>query len=407
MAANAVFVAPFLLESTLRFVDAAASLPGVRLGLVSQDPEESIPPWLRSRIDGHYRIADGMDPSQIKTGIEAIGRHFGGVDRILGSLEQLQVPLGMVRDALGVPGMGAEAAANFRDKARMKTVLSRHGIPCARHRLARSADDAVGFADEVGYPLVVKPPAGAGTIDTFRVDNADALRRWLEVAPPHPDRPAQVEEFLTGEEFSFDSVYLHGRVVWHNISRYLPTPLEAVDNPWIQFVVLLPRDIDGPAYEGIRKIGPAALDALGMTNGLAHMEWFRRPNGSAAVSEVGARPPGALITPLMSWVHQRDFFSEWAKLMIFDIFDPPERRYAAAAAFLRGQGQGRIRAVHGLDQAQQEVGDLVVEARLPKEGATPASSYEGDGYVIVRHPDTEVVERAVRRLIETIRVEVA
>ncbi|HUR50445.1 MAG TPA: hypothetical protein VMY88_13085 [Acidimicrobiales bacterium] len=405
MVANAVFVAPFLMESTLRFVDAAASLPGVRLGLVSQDAEESLPPGLRSKLDGHYRIDDGMDPEQIKLGVGALGRHFGGVDRILGSLEQLQVPLGMVRDALGVQGMGTDAAVNFRDKSRMKTVLSQHGLPCARHRLAHSADEAITFADEVGFPLVVKPPAGAGTIDTFRINSADELRRWLGVAPPNPDRPAQVEEFLTGEEFSFDSVYLDGRVVWHNISRYLPTPLEAVDNPWIQFVVVLPRDIDGPEYDAIRQVGPAALHALGMTNGLAHMEWFRRPDGSAAVSEVGARPPGALITPLMSWAHERDFYSEWARLMIFDTFDPPERRFAAGAAFLRGQGEGRIRAVHGLEEMQREVGELVVEARLPKEGAVPATSYEGDGYVIVRHPDTSVVEWAVRRMIETIRVE--
>ena len=403
--ANAVFVAPFLMESTLRFVDAAASLPDVRLGLVSQDPEDSLPPSLRSRLDGHYRITDGMDPGQIKGGVEEIARHFGGIDRILGSLEQLQVPLAMVREALGVSGMGVEAAINFRDKSQMKTVLTQHGVPCARHRLAHSAEDVFEFANDVGFPLVVKPPAGAGTIDTFRINNAEELRRWLAVAPPQPDKPVQVEEFLTGEEFSFDSVYLDGRVVWHNISRYLPTPLEAVDNPWIQFVVLLPRHIDGPEYDGIRKVGSAALDALGMTNGLAHMEWFRRPDGSAAVSEVGARPPGALITPLMSWAHERDFYSEWARLMIFDTFDPPDRRFAAGAAFLRGQGQGRIRAVHGLDEIQREIGDLVVEARLPKEGATPSTSYEGDGYVIVRHPETAVVEHAVRRLIETIRVE--
>lgn len=405
MVANAVFVAPFLMESTLRFVDAAASLPGVRLGLVSQDPEESLPPGLRAKLDGHYRIDDGMDPEQIKVGAAALGRHFGGLDRILGSLEQLQVPLGTVREALGVSGMGVEAAINFRDKSRMKTVLTQHGVPCARHRLARSADETIAFATEVGFPLVVKPPAGAGTIDTFRINGADELQRWLAVAPPRPERPAQVEEFLTGEEFSFDSVYLDGRVIWHNISRYLPTPLEAVDNPWIQFVVVLPRDIDGPEYDDIRRVGPAALDALGMTNGLAHMEWFRRPDGSAAVSEVGARPPGALITPLMSWAHERDFYGAWARLMIFDTFDPPERRFAAGAAFLRGQGEGRIRAVHGLDEMQREVGELVVEARLPKKGAVPAESYEGDGYVIVRHPDTAVVEWAVRRLIETIRVE--
>src|SRR3990172_2644741 len=56
---NVVFVAPFFLDTTLRFVDAAAGLPGVRLGLVSQDPEEKLPKGLHSRLAGYYRVEDG------------------------------------------------------------------------------------------------------------------------------------------------------------------------------------------------------------------------------------------------------------------------------------------------------------------------------------------------------------
>jgi hypothetical protein len=53
------------------------------------------------------------------------------------------------------------------------------------------------------------------------------------------------------------------------------------------------------------------------------------------------------------------------------------------------------------------LGDLVVDARLPEVGATPSPSYEGDGWVVVRHPETRVVEEAVTKVISTIRVEVA
>jgi biotin carboxylase len=72
-------------------------------------------------------------------------------------------------------------ARNFRDEAQMKSVLRAGGIPCARHRLADSA--AADFAREVGFPLVVKPPAGAGAKSTFRLDDADDLRVWLDAAP--------------------------------------------------------------------------------------------------------------------------------------------------------------------------------------------------------------------------------
>jgi hypothetical protein len=64
-----------------------------------------------------------------------------------------------------------------------------------------------------------------------------------------------------------------------------------------------------------------------------------------------------------------------------------------------------VKAIHGIEQARKEVGELVVEARLPKPGQSPTGTYEGEGYVILRHPETEVVERALRRLVERIYVE--
>src|SRR5579863_1422235 len=98
--ANAVFVAPFLLPATARFIAAAASLPDVRLGLISQVPQERLGDDLRSALSGHYRVADGIDAQQIADATRVMGQHLGSVDCLLGMLEQLQVPLGQVRDAL-------------------------------------------------------------------------------------------------------------------------------------------------------------------------------------------------------------------------------------------------------------------------------------------------------------------
>jgi hypothetical protein len=90
---------------------------------------------------------------------------------------------------------------------------------------------------------------------------------------------------------------------------------------------------------------------------------------------------------------------------VLDQWTPPERRFAVGAAYLRGQGQGRVKAIHGLEAARREVGDLVVETRLPEVGQSPSGSYEGEGYVILRHASTEVVEKALKRLVTLVRVE--
>ena len=403
--ANAVFVAPFVLPATARFIAAAASLPDVRLGLISQDPEDRLSDDLRSALSGHYRVQDGTDAQQIADATRVMARHLGGVDRLLGMLEQLQVPLGEVRDALGIPGMGADVARNFRDKARMKTVFEANGVPCAGHRLARTPVEARSAAAVLGYPLVAKPPAGAGARSTFRLDGDAQLEAWLNADPPGEHSPVLLEQMVVGAEHSFDSVLIDGELVWHSISRYLPTPLEVLENPWIQWAVLLPRDISGAEFDPIRTEAVRGLRALGLRTGLTHLEWFRRVNGEIAISEVAARPPGAQFTSLLSYAHDVDMYAAWAYLEIFGDFAPPERRYAVGAAYLRGQGSGSVVGIHGLDTLQRELGDLVVEAELPREGQPSSGTYEGEGHVILRHPETSVVEAGLRRVIEVARVE--
>jgi len=399
------FVAPYLLDTTTRFVEAAARLPGVGMALITCEPEDRLPDQLRHSLAGHWRIDDPLDPGQIAGAVQGLARQLGPVERLLAILEQLQVPLAQVREHLGIPGMDPVTANNFRDKDRMKTVLTAAGVPCARHQLARSASDAQEFAERVGFPLVVKPPAGAGAKSTFRLDDAGDLRAWLETVPPTPDRPAQIEEFLTGDEGSYDSVMVDGQVIWDSVSDYLPTPLEVLRHPWMQWVVRLPRDISGPEYAGIRQVAPQALKALGLVTGLTHMEWFRRPDGSVAVSEVGARPPGAQITSMLCFAHDFDLYTAWSRLMVDGSFDPPERKWAAGTVYLRGQGAGQVRAVHGLDALPPEVTSLVVDSQLPRAGQPSSGSYEGDGYITIRHPDTEVVTAALKTLVTTVRVE--
>src|SRR3954452_24951619 len=384
----AAFVAPYLLPATERFVSVAADLPDVRLSLVTCEPVERIPPDLRERLAAHWRVDDALDPRQLAWAVGGLAAQMGRVERLVGALEQLQVPLAQVREALGIEGMDVRTAINVRDKSRMKETLQAAGIPCARHALVRSAAQAAAFADEVGFPLVAKPPAGAGAQSTFRLDDGHMLRGWLAAVPLGEDSPALLEKFLTGEEHTFESATIGGKTVWSSIADYRPPPLEVLRNPWIQWTVLLPRDITGPGYEGIHHWGPAALRALGVTDALTHMEWFARPDGSVAISEVAARPPGAQLTSMHGYAHDFDLYRAWTELVILGRFDVPERRYAAGTAYLRGMGHGRVRAVHGLDELQHQIGHLVVEARLPEPGQPAATDYLGEGYAIVRDPDT-------------------
>jgi biotin carboxylase len=399
---NVVFVAPFPLDTTMRFARAASRLDGVRLLGIVQKPPHGEDAKLFADV---VLVEDGLDTAQLIMAARVLERRHGKIHRVLGILEPLQVQLGQVRRALDVPGTTPETADLFRDKARMKDELRKHGLPCARHKLIRSWADAEAFVADVGLPLVLKPPAGMGCKSTWRISSKEQLRAALQALHASPDRPALAEEFLRGREHSFETITIDGKVRFQSATRYFPSPLEVMETPWVQWVVVLPRTIDGADYSDARELGVRAIAALGLETGMTHMEWFRRDDGTLAIGEIAARPPGANIVLANSYAHDADMYRAWARAVVDDAFDGPyERKYAVGVAFLRGIGHGRVAGIDGVERANELVGHLVVESKLPKPGTPRSESYEGEGYVVVRDPDTEVVKAAVKTIIETIQI---
>lgn len=401
-----IIVTPFFTDFVNRTIQATAALADVRLGVISQQPQEDLPPAVRASIAAHWRTNSVLDSGQIVYAAQQLESQLGPLHRMFGPSEHIQVAVAQAREQLGLPGLSVETVQNFRDKARMKDKLREAGLPCARHRLVTSDAEAWAFVDSIGYPVVVKPPAGAAAQTTFRAEGPHEFRQALQAIAPDINRAALIEEFVTGDEHSFDTFSVNGRAVWHSLTHYFPNPLEVMQTPWIQWCVLLPRDVDAPDYDDIRQVAFRALHVLGMANGMSHLEWFRRRDGSVVISEVGARPPGAQFTTLISRAHDFDCVAAWARLMVLGEFTPPPARlYAAGAAYLRGQGQGRVRAIHGWAQAQHELGHLFTDVKLPALGQAPGNTYEGEGYVILRHLDTATVKEALMRLVSLVRVE--
>jgi biotin carboxylase len=399
-----IFVCPIFSPAATQMIEAALTVPQVRLGVIAQQPLAALVPNVAARLAAHWQVDDVTNATSLEHAVRALGAAHGAIVRCFGAYEQLQQPLATVRERLGIPGLSSNAAHNFRDKARMKDALRAAGVPVARHRLITSRDDALAFIADVGYPVVLKPPAGAGAIATHRIRDVASLDAMLVNYPATAAQPMLAEEFLRGTEYSLETVSVDGHAMWHSLTRYGPTPLDVVENAWIQWTVLLPREVDAVEFDDIRAVGAKALAALGMGTGVSHCEWFRREDGTLAISEIAARPPGANITTMISRAHDIDFVAAWVHLMINGTFDPPERRYAVGTAYLRGQGTGQVRSVEGIEAIRQQFGAMICDARLPVPGQHPTGSYEGEGYIIVRHPETSVVEHALHCIVSSVRV---
>jgi biotin carboxylase len=196
-----------------------------------------------------------------------------------------------LREALGVAGLTVDQAVGFRDKDVMKQRVAEAGLRVPHHARATTAAEVRAGVERVGYPAIIKPIDGAGSMDTFRVDDAaqleQALARLTHIAE------VNVEEFIDGEEFTYDTICIDGRIVYEHVGFYRPRPLDARSHEWISPQTLSLRDIDTDWVRDGVALGHRVLEALEFGTGFSHMEWYRKADGEVVFGEIGARPPGA------------------------------------------------------------------------------------------------------------------
>jgi len=202
---------------------------------------------------------------------------------------------------------------------------------------------------------------------------------------------ASCEEFVSGDEYTFDTVCIAGAPAFANVAQYLPRPLDARSHEWISPVIITVRDMAQPRLADGIALGHRVLGALGMGDGFTHMEWFRKADGEVVFGEIGCRPGGAHLVDQMNYTCDIDLFREWARAVCWGKFDAPTvRKYNAAIIFKRAKGHGRISRIDGLREFLHRHGDCVVESRLLPPGSHRRDwkkTLVSDGYLLVRHPD--------------------
>jgi hypothetical protein len=399
---NVLIVSPGFPGEMPHFTRGLAQV-GARVVGVGDQPASSIPEPAKSSLSGYVHAPSLWDEPRVIDLVRGQLRHVQ-LDRIECLWEPAMLLAARLREALGVPGMGVEQTTCFRDKERMKQALDAAGIRTPWHRRARSAAECRAAAEEVGFPLIVKPIDGAGARDTHRIESRAELERAISRLG-HLSQ-VSVEEYIEGEELTFDTVCAEGRILFENVSFYWTRPIEERKHEWVSPCSVCLRDIDVDALAPARRMGRAVLAALGFRTGFSHMEWYRKRDGEVVFGEIGGRPPGARLVDAMNYACDVDLFAGWAEAVCHGrLSQPVHRRYNAAIISKRAEGQGRIQRVEGLETLRRELGPTLVAAHVQPIG-TPRGDWRGsavaDGWMIVRHPDLqrtfEIVERAAQGL---------
>ena len=298
-----------------------------------------------------------------------------------------------MREMLGLPGMTVAETVPFRDKEVMKQVLDAAGIRTPHHARATTVAECRAAAERIGFPLIVKPIAGAGAADTYRIDSQEEMEHVLPALRHVPQ--VSVEEFVEGDDMTFDTICVDGQVQHYNICRYDPRALIAKENEWISPQTFALRVVEAEELRAGREMGFAVLGALGFRTGYTHMEWYRRPDGEAVFGEIAARPPGVRTVDLINYASDLDTYRGWAEAVVHKRWSQPvQRKYNACWVVKRAQGQGHIQRIEGLAPLMQEYGSFVCELDLLPIGA-PRRNWQAtlisDGMVFLRHPDLQTL----------------
>ncbi|MBL8913630.1 MAG: ATP-grasp domain-containing protein [Archangium sp.] len=384
---NVVFLAPSYPPEMQQYTRGLAEV-GANVFGVGDTPRRGLPPSLKPHLADYLQVPRIMDEGDV---IKRVSAWLRGrqIDRVLSNWEPLVILAARLRERFGLPGMSVDTVLGFRDKQLMKERVKAAGLRVPYSFKVKSEREIREAAEKIGYPLILKPIAGAGSADTYKctskpeLESAIAAMRHVEVA--------SCEEFIDGEEFTYDTVCIGGRPAYENVAAYLPKPLIARTNEWISPVIITVRDLEQPKLKPGLTLGRKVLKALEMGDGFTHMEWYLTSKGEAVFGEIGCRPGGAHLVDQMNYTGDIDLFREWARVACWRSFEASTRRkYNAGIIFKRAIGQGKITRITGLREYLRRYGDAVVEEQLLRPGTQRRNWKQtllSDGHLMVRHPN--------------------
>lgn len=402
---HVLFVAPHFPSYQRHFVRAMHSV-GAKVTGIGEASLAHLDGELKSWMVGYEQVPSVCDEQAMLDAVRRVQRR-SYVDRLETTIEAHILPTAAVREATGIPGLSVKAAVLCRDKPQMKEHLRAHGIPCAASDGIDSVDAAVAFVRQHGYPVIIKPRAGAGASGTSRCDNDGQLAAALKEAGVDRGHSVAIEEFIEGHEGFYDTMSVNGEPVMEFVSHYYPNVLDAMRNRWISPYIVSTNRLDASGYDALKELGRKVITTMGLGTTATHMEWFYGPKG-LKFSEIGARPPGVGQWDVYAAGNDIDIYREWANAIVHGRIERrPSRRFASGIIALRPDRDGRIVGYEGVEEVQRRFGEYVTKAHLPPAG-TPTqgieAGYMANAWIQMRHPDYDTMREIFEVIGRTIRV---
>lgn len=302
---NFLFLSPFFPPNAHRFC-AALQVRGARVLAVGDEPSERHP-RLAAAVDD-YVFEPGMgNYGSLRAAVAGLIARHGPLHGLDSNGEHWLEAEGRLRDDFGVTGLSHAQACAHRSKLRMGEVFRSAGIEYPLTVPSQPAGAVRELARSQGFPLVFKPDAGSGSVDTFVVNDQAELEQALARQLTHH----VVQPFVAGDIVTFDGLTDAAGTILFCTSH-------AYDRGIMQ---VRQGELDGYYYslrnvpKALEEVGRRAVAAFEIRARFFHLEFFLTKDDDYVGLEMNIRPPGGFTTDMMSAATGVDIYDLWAAIV--------------------------------------------------------------------------------------------
>ncbi|WP_328603341.1 hypothetical protein OG943_24990 [Amycolatopsis sp. NBC_00345] len=268
-----------------------------------------------------YTHVEAVSDYQAGGGVEARALQLArehGVRYVIAPQEQDLERAARLREILDLPGQRFDSVFPFRDKPLMKDTVRAAGVEVAEYQVLECALDLITFAQNHGFPVVVKPRDGAGSFGVRILRTQEALDGFLaDDGDLHGTGRSNlmVENYISDTMCHVDGLVIDGRVVYAWPSQYLYALAVFQGDLKGRYDVTL--DAGDPLTPRLLDVADRSIAALPAPRDFAfHAEIFHTPDDRLVLGEIACRTGGAAQRDIQRALFGLDPTEAWIRAQI-------------------------------------------------------------------------------------------
>ncbi|KAI1650214.1 glutathione synthetase ATP-binding domain-like protein [Daldinia loculata] len=277
--------------------------------------------------------------------VETVKSYGKKIDGIVAFIDSFQATVSRAAEKLCLPHQPAESYEIATDKYQV-------GIAEGRNPFNGSTvEEALEFAsaEDLSYPLILKPRLGLNSEGIVRVNNAAEIQAGVDMIQKTFFKSFTMEKYCDGPEVDVNMILLDGEILFCEICDDFPKPgdqsdmtVPASQMSFLETYLVHPSALPPPELEMLQSSIGATLQRIGISSGVLHVEArvqrssveYRSDGGvldlqpiekattsappTPWILEINPRPPGSTASRIVESVYGIDYFGVALALAIED-----------------------------------------------------------------------------------------